>query len=634
MSSISHPSLSHSRLANLAVSAIAALFLALGCTEFPKPRANDGGADRAGTDGILPVDGKDAPADNPTGDFGSTDGPANDAPVTADGSTTEAPIMCAAGTHLCNGTCADDHAPASCGTSCTPCPVITGGTATCDGTKCGGTCPALQQLCLGACIPSGQACSGMCPAGTHNCQGVCANNNAVNSCGTSCMPCPTPGGGSATCDGTKCDFTCQTGKKCASVCGTCCADADCGPRGNQVATCDTAAHECKYACPANLPQLCGGTCIASGACCTDANCPAQGGKIGRCDTSTRTCSYSCASDMKPCGAGCIPMGGCCTDTECSGNFSCQNNSCSTTVCRGGFTLCAGQCIAPGACCQNSDCGLCKKCVSNACQNQIGEDVKNECTQSPASSCGDEGTCDGNGGCKKWSAGTTCQTQTCSGGRFTPVRQCNGSGTCTAATAQSCSGNLGCNGNDCRSTCTIDADCVSNQFYCSSGSCVMKKAGGQSCTANTANQCTSGNCVDGVCCNTASCPACRSCGAGGTCTVTTPYGGEDFSAPTTCTGNKRCDRSGVCKSYYSEPCSAHSDCFSGYCNPSQSVCGGCGTYINICCPADTGLPPCEETWLTCSGGNCICGGENLPCCQTPGVAPCNFGTCVGGRCVVQ
>src|SRR5262249_21872911 len=67
-------------------------------------------------------------------------------------------------------------------------------------------------------------------------------------------------------------------------------------------------------------------------------------------------------------------------------------------------------------------------------------------------------------------------------------------------------------------CTTDADCASG-FYCAAGSCTAKKANGVACTG--ANQCTSGNCVDGVCCNSAcggACDACNLAGSVGTCAL--------------------------------------------------------------------------------------------------------------------
>jgi hypothetical protein len=52
--------------------------------------------------------------------------------------------------------------------------------------------------------------SGMaqCSSGTHACGGQCVSSSSVASCGSSCTPCPSPPGGTATCDGRACGVSC------------------------------------------------------------------------------------------------------------------------------------------------------------------------------------------------------------------------------------------------------------------------------------------------------------------------------------------------------------------------------------------------------------------------------------------
>src|SRR5690606_39006643 len=57
----------------------------------------------------------------------------------------------------------------------------------------------------------GTSCGFTCNTGYHRCGDACVRNDSVNSCGTSCTPCPVPANGTATCDGTSCGFTCNTG---------------------------------------------------------------------------------------------------------------------------------------------------------------------------------------------------------------------------------------------------------------------------------------------------------------------------------------------------------------------------------------------------------------------------------------
>lgn len=175
--------------------------------------------------------------------------------------------LCPEGTHQCEDACVSNTSPDSCGTSCEPCQVPTGGGVDCDGVQCIPTCPSGQRPCLGECILDTEACTGECPSGSHDCSGVCVLDTSVNGCGEACTPCPVPANGQATCDGTSCGFTCSTNYlACESACiaeSACCIDEDCGVRE----TCT--ANEC--VCDASSKD-CNGTCIASTDCCVDTDC--------------------------------------------------------------------------------------------------------------------------------------------------------------------------------------------------------------------------------------------------------------------------------------------------------------------------------------------------------------------------
>src|SRR6185436_18894773 len=74
----------------------------------------------------------------------------------------------------------------------------------------------------------------------------------------------------------------------------------------------------------------------------------------------------------------------------------------------------------------------------------------------------------------------------------------------------------CEATTCRSSCVTDADCVPPNV-CNQGRCGLRGKG-QSCTAG--DQCQTGFCVDGVCCDTACTGKCQFCAqpnARGTCT---------------------------------------------------------------------------------------------------------------------
>ncbi|HUJ24865.1 MAG TPA: hypothetical protein VLW85_02525 [Myxococcales bacterium] len=64
----------------------------------------------------------------------------------------------------------------------------------------------------GACNTSTGTCFlASCVGGYHVCGGSCASNSSLNSCGSSCSPCPTDPHGTATCNGTFCDISCNSG---------------------------------------------------------------------------------------------------------------------------------------------------------------------------------------------------------------------------------------------------------------------------------------------------------------------------------------------------------------------------------------------------------------------------------------
>ena len=197
--------------------------------------------------------------------------------------------------------------------------------------------------------------SPVCPSTQHLCLGACVDSSAVAHCGTRCAPCPMPIGGTSTCDGNVCDFTCGSMKKCGSKC-------------------------------------------VSG-CCVDGDCPIQAAKTGKCDSATNTCSYVCAAGFKPCGAGlCIPAGNCCSESDCAGTCrTCSLSGTCVTVanmsdpdsCPGGFCDGSGVCcpsnmsVCGGACTDtsnsNAHCGHCgapclavQMCRAGACLLRDGQ----------------------------------------------------------------------------------------------------------------------------------------------------------------------------------------------------------------------------------------------------------------------
>src|SRR5205085_6607133 len=98
--------------------------------------------------------------------------------------------------------------------------------------------------------------------------------------------------------------------------------------------------------------------------------------------------------------------------------------------------------AKNACCKSACPGTCKSCAIAGSEGECidvpaGADPLNQCGDQAAMTCGTDGTCDGAGACRQYSGATTCAPAACSGAMATPVRSCNGAGTCLIALPVSC-----------------------------------------------------------------------------------------------------------------------------------------------------------------------------------------------------
>jgi hypothetical protein len=88
-----------------------------------------------------------------------------------------------------------------------------------------------------------------------------------------------------------------------------------------------------------------------------------------------------------------------------------------------------------------------------------------------STCGNDGTCDGNGGCRKYAVGTMCAGATCptTSTRVGPST-CNASNACVAPSSTTCSPYV-CGGGACKNPCSTAADCQSG-YVCITGTCTQ------------------------------------------------------------------------------------------------------------------------------------------------------------------
>jgi hypothetical protein len=231
----------------------------------------------------------------------------------------------------------------------------------------------------------------------------------------------------------------------------------------------------------------------------------------------------------------------------------------------------------------------------------------KCTTSVAATCGFDGTCDGNGACRMFPAGTQCKAPSCNGATFMPGFACDGTGKCMTATSIDCTPyNCGTVNAalTCLSTCTTGGnECVATST-CMNGSCGAKpkQANGAGCVADS--DCTSSHCVDGVCCGdpcTSACYSCNQTGKEGMC-LPVAAGSPDprkmcvDAGPSSCGKNGLCNGAGACQVYPATTMCAAASCNKSTLQPAR-MCDGKG----VCAAAaavDCGAYRCDSSTTTC------------------------------------
>jgi len=287
---------------------------------------------------------------------------------------------------------------------------------------------------------------------------------------------------------------------------------------------------------------------------------------------------------------------------------------------------AGECTSgfcvDGFCCNTACTALCQACsnaltgaANGTCTNtKSGGSSKGACGATSASSCGDDGTCNGSGACRKWPSGTECQAQSCASTTLqNNKRTCNGTGGCLALTTTACTAPYVCTSlgavDGCATSCTgtDDTKCAPG-FFCNGSTCVAGLAKATTCSRD--RQCATGFCADGVCCGTrcgGSCEACtaafKKSGADGDCgnvpADTDPRDkcAKDAGYPNSCKADGFCNGSGACRNFAvaGVECAAPA-CTSG--KATTSICDGSGVcnLTEKSCAPDT----CNTTGTACAG----------------------------------
>jgi hypothetical protein len=422
-------------------------------------------------------------------------------------------------------------------------------------------------------------------------------------------------------------------------------------------------------CPQDPTASCGrdGQCDGAGACRawgSGITCAVQACN-GSTYTPARTCNgagvcqtvnnMSCGAYM--CGAAtcktmCVSTGDCTAGNFCTSAGACSPQKDNGFTCVAGDECASGFCV-DGYCCQEACNGACQAC-SGAKTGQAngiclpitgGTDPDNECPQDAASSCGLDGQCNGAGACRYWGTSTVCVGESCLGMTYTPARTCNGGGACQTVTPRSCDAYV-CGTSACKTSCTSITDCASGFFCSTAGNCVTLKANGAVCGAP--DECTSGACIDGVCCETACTSGCFACSAAKTTQAdglcrpiiggTDPDNECTASSAMSCGLDGSCDGAGACRMHVANTVCVAATCV-GSTFTAAGICNGAGTCTpptgtSSCAPYNCGAAACLAA---CAGdGDCIdgyyCLGTTCTIKETNGTACDAAGECASGFCV--
>lgn len=456
------------------------------------------------------------------------------------------------------------------------------------------------------------------------------------------------------CCDTSCDGQCESCKEAGSL-GTCKAikgkpvgprDA-CGGTGTCAGQCDgTDGKTCTF--PDSATVCTGATCV-SGNVTTASLCNG----VGSCSTSV---SGTCPNNQ------CATGGGARCESSCTASSCGAGSYCDTTgvclagqpnggSCSSGATCASGYCV-DGVCCDGKCDGQCESCKEASALGKCTP-VKGA-PLATRTACGGTGTCKGQCdgvnrmACAFPDGSVICAAATCTNGKATTASVCNGSGACTMATTSPCTNNMCATDGSgkCAGGCTATS-CTAGTYCDSTGTCAKTLDSGASCSTGT--QCTSGNCVDGVCCDAkcdGQCQSCKESGSVGTCKTVK---GDPISPRAACGGTGKCKAQ--CDGTSATACTypgSSTECTAAKCSAGKvttaSVCnssGSCTTSGTNACESNL----CGADGITCAGSctatSCAAGsycGTGGACAPTiadgkvcSGDSQCTHGHCVDGVC---
>ncbi len=488
-----------------------------------------------------------------------------------------------------------------------------GGPNLCDGAgscklKLGQTCTKADgtECALGYCV-DGRCCESDCTTTCKSC------NNAAGTCSTDIAQGTTDTNGSPACSGNNvCDGSgsCKkkNGQSCTNANGSECASGFCAGGVCCNAACNGACNSCATGTCGFAAESSAGTPSCSPFACdgTHATCPTKCTKHEQCASGFYCASGGTCEPDKAQGASCKD------DQECTGNKNCVDGVCCESACNTGCKACSTAAKGTGldGVCDNVLDGL-PPHINGACP--LGGTV-----------CLQDGLCDGTGVCRAHApAGKSCGATTCSDSKVTG-RVCDGNGFCNDnPTGVDCAP-FQCSGGSCGTSCNVKADCATGA-YCNAGkTCSPLGTRGDACAAD--EQCTTGHCAGGVCCDSSCTGACQSCGDVGGSGKCSPLDKGKDGAPT-CSPFVCDGASGTCP----DTCTDDDGCAPQFfCRVQDNT---CQPRVNgTACKADDQCPTqncvdgvcCESA---CNGQCEHCGGDGK-CVATKGDPVGNRDACTG------
>lgn len=353
--------------------------------------------------------------------------------------------------------------------------------------------------------------------------------------------------------------------------------------------------------------------------CFDFSVTRFGGEGDPCGEPERECrqGFVCASDNK-CTRDCDRCGALVAGDTCASSADCKKGHC-----------------AEGICCESACDGVCSSCDEARTGQRRGICALVPTAAPPIAACGGS-ACDGAGNCRR-QRGDVCNTETeCSSGFCADGVCCD---TSCEGLCQSCAASLTGGGDGiCLATLAYreSADECAGSVTCDGAGDCYAGALGTACTQ--ANECLSGFCADGHCCESECDGVCRECSTTGACELVADRedsGTCDDSrgctqAPCVCTDDGSCAATGG-------SCTAGPQCASGYCSDGICCETPCDGVCQSCRASETGgvTGQCSNILVsTDPDGECepgACNGQGA--CERSLGAACTTGTqCVSGFCI--